>query len=101
MATITLGNGDRTLATIELGEAVASPSGVGYFDEGALATSCGNLYVYVDGAEMGSLFFHTLKGSLWVELGQFDPLVGMWDAANPIKVLPDGAEDVGPASVGE
>lgn len=42
---------------------------MGYFDAGELAGYGGNLYLFADGVEIGSLFFHTVDGRLRVALG--------------------------------
>jgi hypothetical protein len=58
---------DRPLLEFDLGEADQ-----GYFDTGDLAESTGNLYLYVDGVEFGSLFFHADDAPLEISLGQYD-----------------------------
>ena len=73
-------------------------------DAGELAGYGGNLYLFADGVEIGSLFFHTVDGRLRVALGQFDPQGG-WVERNPVGVvtdLPGGAEMLaGLAPVGD
>ena len=104
---ITMGADHGTVASIELGPA-AEPTNpavdVGYFDDGELAGYGGNLYLFADGVEIGSLFFHTVDGRLRVALGQFDPQGG-WVERNPVGVvtdLPGGAEMLaGLAPVGD
>lgn len=104
---ITMGADRGTVTSIELGPA-AEPTnpavGVGYFDAGELAGYGGNLYLFADGVEIGSLFFHTVDGRLRVALGQFDPQGG-WVEQNPVGVvtdLPGGAEMLaGLAPVGD
>lgn len=108
MARITMETGPCTVASLELG-AASEPDGpgvgVGYFDAGDLAVFGGNLYLFVDGEEIGSLFFHTVDGKLRVELGQFDPDEQDWVARNPlgsVKELPGGEQMLaGLAPVGE
>lgn len=65
---LTLDAAGPTLAEIDLGE----PTG-NYYDEGALAATCGNLYLNLDGVEYGSLFFYRrADGAVTITLGQFD-----------------------------
>ena len=98
MLRITMKADQGTVASVELGPA-AEPSnpgvGVGYFDAGDLAGYGGNLYLFADGVEIGSLFFHTVDGRLRVALGQFDPQEQEWVERNPVGVmtdLPGGAD---------
>ena len=78
---ITMGADRGTVTSIELGPA-AEPSnpgvGVGYFDAGDLAGYGGNLYLFADGVEIGSLFFHTVDGRLRVALGSSTRKGGGW-----------------------
>lgn len=82
--TVTLTNGvsDTPIATIDLG-----PSSGVYFDRGDLAAVAGNLYLFIDGKEYGSLFFHRTRdegGEVAVELGQFDATEQQWVSRNPL-----------------
>jgi hypothetical protein len=67
--------GGQSLADINLGELSDRH---GYLDEGDLAHTGGNLYLYVDGVEWGSLFFHAPEGNLTITLGQYDSKTGDW-----------------------
>lgn len=75
------------VAAVDLGAAEPVTQGTGYFDAGDLAGFGGNLYLFADGLEIGSLFFSTENGRLRVQLGQFDPSDDEWVARNPISVL--------------
>lgn len=77
-----LHNGARSLGTLDLGE-----PDQGYFDQGALAPTEGNLYLYLDGKEYASLFFTADEnGNPRIHLGQFDHSLGEWVIRNPITV---------------
>jgi hypothetical protein len=65
---------------IDLGE----PSETGYFDASDLGPSSGNLYLFVDEKEVGSLFFFFNDGRLSVSLGKFDEESMEWIETNPI-----------------
>lgn len=82
MPEITLESSSGPLARFELGE----PSESGFYDadDGALADYGGNLYLYVDGVELGSLFFFAENGRMTVTLGRLDVESGEWVEANPI-----------------
>lgn len=54
----------------------------GFFDDGDLAAYGGNLYLYLDGQEYGSLFFYTVDGKPRTELGQFRPEPQQWESVN-------------------
>lgn len=76
-----------TLGNIDLGE----PSDHGEFDEGDLAPTSGNLYLYLDGKEYGSLFFFRRKdGTVTITLGQFDADKQEWvekaELDHPVEV---------------
>ena len=92
---ITMGADRGTVTSIELGPA-AEPTnpavGVGYFDDGELAGYGGNLYLFADGVEIGSLLWMADCG--W-----------RWASSTPVGVvtdLPGGAEMLaGRAPVGD
>lgn len=68
---------------IDLGEP-SDAEGHGFFDDGDLAGYGGNLYLYLDGQEYGSLFFYTVDGKPRIELGQFRPEPQQWESVNPL-----------------
>lgn len=77
-----LHGGGRSFGVIDLGE-----PDQGYLDSGALAETGGNLYLYLDGKEYASLFFHADEdGKPIITLGQFDYDTGEWESRNPITV---------------
>ncbi len=78
---LTLRADGAPLADIDLGE--AEPRS-GYFDEGDLASTSGNLYIEIDGQEYGSLFFMIEDGRLTITLGQFDFTNELWEERNPL-----------------
>lgn len=50
----------------------------------------GNIYIYVDGAEYGSLFFHRDDdGRVVVSLGQYDGDAEQWVPRNPVTAIAD------------
>lgn len=69
------------LASIELGD----PNRSGYFEEGDLGSTAGNLYILLDGVEWGSLFFYRREdGTMTVALGQFSPDTSEWEEAGEL-----------------
>ncbi len=68
---------------IDLGES-SDTEGHGFYDDGDLAAYGGNLYLYLDGQEYGSLFFYTVDGKPRIELGQFRPEPQQWESVNPL-----------------
>jgi hypothetical protein len=90
---------EEPLATLDLGEpsTPSDPGGtgacsIGYFDGGDLGLTAGNLYIYLDGREVGSLFIHLdSKGVPRVLLGQYDPERDDWVDRNNLTFIP-GAE---------
>lgn len=71
------------LANIDLGD--PTPDGSGYFNDGDLAVSAGNLYLHIDGEEVGSLFFLAdSAGQVTVTLGYFDVDQGDWIPAGTV-----------------
>lgn len=71
---LTLDGAGANLASIDLGE----PGERGYFEEGELANTGGNLYLNLDGEEYGSLFFFQRDGVVTITLGAFDPHRHEW-----------------------
>lgn len=70
----------KTLAEIDLGE-----SDRGYFDDKDLGVTGGNLYLYLDGVEYGSLFFFRREdGTVTITLGQLDLQTQEWEERNPL-----------------
>lgn len=78
--TLSSDNPQRPLADIDLGE----PTEAGYFEQGDLSSTAGNLYLHVDGQEWGSLFFYMQGDTLTITLGQHDPQDWDWVETNPI-----------------
>lgn len=68
------------LAVFDLGE----PHATGYFDEGDLCSTSGNLYIELDGVEYGSLFIMIEDGRPTITLGQFDYATEDWEERNPL-----------------
>lgn len=86
--TLTVDHGGTPL-TLNLGR-TSSTDGIGFFDDGDLASYGGNLYLHIDGAEYGQLFFYTENGQPRIELGQFTPASQQWEPANPLTTsVPD------------
>lgn len=76
------------LANIDLGD--PTPDGQGSFSEGDLAASAGNLYLHIDGEEVGSLLFLTdSAGQVTVTLGYFDVDQGDWIPAETVGGQPE------------
>lgn len=72
---LTLSAGAGDMASIDLGGLNG-----GYLGHDDLAATGGNLYLFIDGEEWGSLFFHMVDGKLRIELGQFDFETGDWES---------------------
>lgn len=79
---LTVDHGGTSL-TLNLGE-TRSTEGIGFFDDGDLASYGGNIYLHIDGQEYGQLFFYTENGQPRIELGQFTPASQQWEPANPL-----------------
>lgn len=84
---LTLELGHRQI-DIDLGEP-SDDDGHGFFDDGDLAAYGGNLYLYLDGQEYGSLFFYTVEGKARIELGQLVPEAQQWESVNPLTSTVD------------
>lgn len=83
MASLTLHSDDgpnTPLVTIDLGE----PSESGYYGSGDLAFTGGNLYLYLDGEEYGSLFIVNRNGRPEIALGQYDHAAEDYVFRNPL-----------------
>lgn len=96
--TLTIDHGATPL-TLNLGE-TSDTQGIGFFDDGDLASYGGNLYLHIDGQEYGQLFFYTENGQPRIELGQFTPANQQWEPANPLTTsVPDliAADEAAPA----
>lgn len=92
--TFETGHGERPALTLDLGHAQQEPGGRRRYGEGDLDAYSGNLYVFVDGAAYGSLFFIERDGRLNIELGQYrNGPHQEWEPANP---LTDPVHDAGP-----
>lgn len=79
------------MAAVDLGEPKHD-----HFDQGDLALTGGNLYIYLDGKEVGSLWFHVDgDGVPRAMLGQFDPELQMWEMRNDIAHLTDETTEEG------
>ncbi len=90
--TFEAGHAPSPALTIDLGEADRSPGGPGYYSEGDLGAYGGNLYLFIDGVEYGSLFFVERDGRITIELGQYrDEPNQEWEPTNPLAVPVDGA----------
>lgn len=75
---------DVIFASINIGEPAEE---YGYFDTGELSETAGNLYLYVDGQEIGSVFFYREKdGRITATLGRYDPDREQWDEVNPLEI---------------
>lgn len=58
-------------------------------DDGDLSMYGGNLYVHIDGVEVGSLWFHRDDdGQVIVTFGSFDPASGQWVPGNNLAPQP-------------
>ena len=83
-AKLTLNFGHRQ-EEIDLGEPDARD---GLFDNGEIGAYAGNIYLYVDGREYGSLFiYHDDQGPV-IELGQFDETADEWVTRAALRALP-------------
>lgn len=93
--TFETGHAPSPALTIDLGDAHGGSGEFSYYDEGDLGAYGGNLYIFVDGVEYGSLFFVERDGRIAIELGQYREEPSQeWEATNPLTE-PVGAE-VGP-----
>jgi hypothetical protein len=82
-----LDTGASRVAKLDLGD----PAPDGYFDDGDLVATSGNLYLYVDDVEIGSLFFYQSKnGAITVTLGEFDVDRQDWVDRNPLVIKKAG-----------
>lgn len=85
---LTLDHGGSALI-LNLGE-TSDTHGIGFFDDGDLAATGGNLTLHIDGVEYGQLFFYTENGQPRIELGQYHPGAQGWEPANPLTTsVPD------------
>ena len=91
--TFETGHAPSPALTIDLGEAVRGRGGWGgYYSGGDLGAYGGNLYIFVDGVEYGSLFFVEHDGRIEIELGQYrDEPSQEWEATNPLTEPVGGA----------
>lgn len=71
---------DQEMFRIDLGQADSA----GEFTGGTLGFTGGNLYLFVDGQEYGSLYFTEEGGDLQVTLGQYTTRTEEWEPTNPI-----------------
>lgn len=60
----------------------------GLFDNGDIGAYAGNIYLYVDGREYGSLFIHHDEHGPIIELGQFDETADEWVTRAALRALP-------------
>lgn len=75
---------DRDLiAEVDLGDPVPGGS-TQFFEAGELGSTSGNLYLYLDEVEVGSLFFTVHDGQVHVTLGRFDAETQDWIEQNPL-----------------
>jgi len=75
---------EYTFTTLDLGE---PDEKYGYFETGDLSDTAGNLYLYLDGQEIGSIFFYREEdGRITATLGRFDPDKEEWDEKNPLEI---------------
>lgn len=81
---LTLNFGHRQ-EEIDLGEPDARD---GLFDNGEIGAYAGNIYLYVDGREYGSLFIHHDDQGPIIELGQFDETSDEWVTRAALRALP-------------
>ena len=79
---LTLDAAAGTLAEIDLGDLVET--------EGELEATGGNLYLYIDGIEVGSLWFHRNGDNVSVTLGAFSEATQGWEYAGDV----DGVQGV-------
>ena len=83
--TFETGHGQRPALTLDLGQAQQERGGRSYYSEGDLGAYSGNLYVFIDGIEYGSLFFIERDGRINIELGQYrDEPNQEWEPTNPL-----------------
>lgn len=89
MSTLTLKTEQRTIE-IDLGDAKS-----GLFDGETLG---GNVYLYVDGVEFGSIFVHKaydgqqFTDETQISLGQYDDGSEEWEERARIKALPEAVQ---------
>ena len=89
MSTLTIKAVDR-LIEIDLDEPTSSAfDKYGYFNG---ETWGGNVYLYVDGEEYGSLFVHQHDGKTLVTLGQYDDETQEWVTRNDLRPIPAEAQ---------
>ena len=76
--------GSTVIAEFDLGD--PAPTTDGLFDGGALGETGGNLYIEVDGVEVGSLLFSAPEpsGRLEILAGAFDSSESWWTEQNPL-----------------
>lgn len=92
MTTLTLGTGPDRPAFARLD---ITPVEGGFIEGGDLGETGGNLYLYLDGQEWGSLFIHYIDGTPQITLGQHAPdtddCEGEWCERNPLThpVVPE------------
>lgn len=79
-------NPDTTLLKLDLGEPLD-----GYYDGGDLADSAGNLYIYADGVEVGSLYFAQGTVTLGTAMGAVGQYLDSWHGAQELFLDGSGA----------
>ena len=82
--TVGLAPGDhqRPLASIDVTPEDDAPVSLA---AGGLTATSGNLYLYVDGIEYGSLLIEWIEGKPSIHLGQYDDQTEDWEPRNPIR----------------
>lgn len=73
---------------------LTDPDRYGDFNEGELAATGGNLYIFIDGQEWGSLYFNMQDGQPSVRLGQYDHASDEWKELSKLTrpVQPENKE---------